>query len=152
MKRCTIISFLLLLMAGSAVAGAYRWVDAQSKVHFGDHPPQEGGQALDIPNEAASAPAPDQQRLDAERRARQRKLLQSFQADRRAQQAARERRAAELKAHETKCTEARKRLQRYETLALLYRDLPNGERRYLSPAERRQLIAAARDNAARLCD
>ncbi|MES9872823.1 MAG: DUF4124 domain-containing protein [Candidatus Sedimenticola sp. 6PFRAG7] len=35
--------FLLMLIAGSAAAGIYKWVDENGKTHFGDKPPQQSG-------------------------------------------------------------------------------------------------------------
>ncbi len=34
---------LLMFIAGTAVAGIYKWVDENGKTHFGDKPPQQSG-------------------------------------------------------------------------------------------------------------
>ena len=40
-RRCIVCGLLVLFYCGSGGAATYRWVDAQGKVHYSDHPPAE---------------------------------------------------------------------------------------------------------------
>lgn len=65
MKRAILL--LALLAAGLAQAqSAYRWVDKEGKVHYGDRPPQT---ARDVEERKYSAPAADRQASYAMRQA-----------------------------------------------------------------------------------
>ena len=139
---------LLVLGIGSAAAGGiYRWVDDQGRVHYGDRPPADGKGVGNLPGPAS--PTPDSGA--AERRQRRQRLLDTFATERqeRQAQAARDRsQRAELR---RRCTLAHNRLTDFERANLLYRQGKDGQRQYLSDADRAAAIAGLREGIARNC-
>ena len=127
-------------------AGAYRWVDEQGKVHYGDRPPSKNKAT---PVELRPAPPPG--RDDGERRAKTRRLLDALESERKRekQQAAK---AEAEKAHgERNCKTARRRVALFQRAGKISRAGPDGERTYLSDEERDQALAHARSLVARWC-
>lgn len=51
-RRCLVCGLLALLYSGYGTAATYRWVDAQGKVHYSDHPPAEAAQSGHIEMDA----------------------------------------------------------------------------------------------------
>lgn len=65
-------------------AEIYKWTDEQGRVHFSDKPPTEDTPGYQSRTPASAGNASPQKTLtDAERRARQKKLSDSLEADRR---------------------------------------------------------------------
>lgn len=96
----------LAFASGPDAGGAdaiYRWVDAQGRVQFGDQPPPEGAERLEV----APAPAADTQL--GQRRERGERLLDIMAEDRQIRD--REKRAREQGADDrhARCDNARKR-------------------------------------------
>lgn len=151
-RRYLPLQVLLLgfaLLAGSGLAGAavYRWVDGDGAVHFSDRPPAGAQfQELDTP-----APSPSKGISDAERRARQQKLLDMYEEERAGKREAREKREAQKQERQTRCNYAADRLRRYQAAPILYEPLAGGERRVLSDAERERAIREVREAVQAWC-
>lgn len=139
-----------LLVVSAIHAEVYRWVDERGKVHFSDRPNQGGAQKLEI-NEPSDAAGIDQQRLDAERRMQQEKLLDAYREERELRQ--QERRKAEEAGRQrsTNCAYARNRLREYGN-SRLYEPLEDGGRRYLDSDERQREIDRVRASVEHWCN
>ncbi|MBD3645601.1 MAG: DUF4124 domain-containing protein [Alcanivorax sp.] len=105
---------LLALLPLLASAEVYRWQDAEGNWHFGDQPPQEQHEKIDI-----KAP-PKLGQGERVREINQRTLrLRESEESRRQEQADRERKEQDAQAR--KCREARARLKRLQG-RFVYRD------------------------------
>ena len=86
--------FLAWLFSCSTHAtGVYKWVDARGNVHYGDKPSAGTVKEIDIKTQGSGTPPPN----EAERRERQRRLLNVYQE---------EREAARAKAQKEKTTQS----------------------------------------------
>lgn len=143
------LAAVTLALAAQAVAaeGVYKWTDAQGRVHFGDRPPGEATSTPIIPPAPSTAPTA----TDAERAARQQRLLDMYRDERLEKEEGEAKQKAEEEDRRRRCAHAKDRLDRYERSARIYDPQPNGERRYLSDGERDAEIRTTRNEIARWC-
>lgn len=129
--RCLLI--LLALLSGSAFAEVYKWTDEAGRVHYGERPPPDGAQRMELPTDTVPA-AGDAD--DARRRARQQRLLESFsyERDRKRQEQARE--AEQARERTLACERIRRSWRRLSFPGPVYFKSDDGERRYLDDSER----------------
>jgi len=140
---------VLCLAAGPALADIYRWVDSAGRVHYGERPPVEGAERVELPSSsngaAASVPS------ESERWARQQRLLESYEYERTRKA---EREAADARRDRERAVQC-ERLRRYwKTLAFagpVYVTDDSGERRYLDDTERAAEQARLRPAMERAC-
>jgi hypothetical protein len=138
---------LCLAAQGAQAQGIYRWTDAQGRVHFGDRPPGKA-ESVPIPEPPPPAtPAP----TDAERAARQQRLLDAYRDERLEKEEREAKQKAEEEERRRRCAFARDNLDRYERSPRIYAPQPDGERRFLSDGERDAEIRIARNEVARWC-
>lgn len=118
--------FSTLLVAGSAHAEVYKWVDENGRVHFGDKAPsqQKQVQTLDLPESAPAAPTVDPS--DEERRQRQERLTRALAEERLEKErlAAEEKQKAEKK--KEYCQRFRNRMKRLEASSQVYSENRDG--------------------------
>ncbi|WJW75662.1 DUF4124 domain-containing protein [Thiohalobacter sp. IOR34] len=146
--RCARGGLLVLLFsAGLAAAEVYRWTDAEGRVHFGDRPPASGAEVVPLRSAPSAAGAPD----EAERRARQQRLLQAYGEERLKKKEAARRQAADAAARRRRCLDVRDRLRRYQRGVPLYRLDDAGRRVYLEEAQRAALIGRLQRAERELC-
>ena len=138
----------LCLAAQAGVGeGVYKWTDAQGRVHFGDRPPGEARSTSIAPPSPPTAPAP----TDAERAARQQRLLDMYRDERLEKEEREAKQKADEEDRRRRCAYARDRLDRYERSPRIYDPQSSGERRYLSDGERDAEIRTTRNEVARWC-
>ncbi len=123
-----------LLSAGLGAAEVYRWTDERGQVHYGERPPPDGGQRLELPR--AQSGAAQQDRETAQRRARQQRLLEAYEYEREKQQADAARAAAQRQQAAARCSELKRRWRRLSYPGPVYFTRANGERDYLSDERR----------------
>jgi hypothetical protein len=125
---------LLFVMACPApAADIYRWTDEAGRVHYGERPPVDDAQRLSIDHTPSQSRAlPD----EAERRARQQRLLESYEYERarKAEQQAEEEKRERRRARE--CEELRRYWKTLQFAGPVYVEGDDGQRRYLDDAER----------------
>ena len=121
--------------AGSAVAKVYKWTDANGKVHYGERPPPgTTGESVRVPKSDNTSTAPVG---DAERRARQRKLLRAFEDDRKEREANKAKTRKQEAKLKRACEKMRKYIANEADAKFLYRkDKQTGEKVPVSEAER----------------
>ena len=136
-------STLALFTSGPTLAGTkyyYRWVDAESQVHYGDQPPDGYPYERMNRNPAnASAdprPAPTQQASEAD-------TAPSADGDAR---------AGATEAAQRNCEQARTELKILEENARIREVQPDGSSRILSPEEKQARVERARSMAAANCN
>lgn len=137
---------ILGLLCSVAQADVYRWVDEQGGVHYGDRqpPPGQEGEQVDLPSTPAPA-APAEKKIDADR------LLKTLQEDREARQAEADRKLDEQAEREKRCKALKTRYWRYNNVSSLYELDENGQRRYLSAAEKDEKLAGLREQMEEVC-
>jgi len=143
------IAVIGLLLSASAMAGVYRWVDAQGNVHYTDKPQ---GQAEKV--EIESRPT-DQARIAAQREASLNQASEHEESRQKQLAADKEQQAKdqdEATEKAANCTRATERLERYETAHRLYKPLEGGERQYLSDDEIDQARLDAKAERDRWCN
>jgi hypothetical protein len=147
-----IVFFLFLGWASLAsAAGVYKWVDEQGRVHYGERPPvRTQAQEMQI----KEAPLEDLPVEDdgAARSDTTQRLLRAFEDEREQKKAQQQKRRDEQEKRQRNCALARDRLRRYQSASSLYNLDKQGERRFLSDAERTAYEQSAQQDVARWCD
>lgn len=142
---------LCLVSTLTLAAEVYRSVDANGVVTYSDRPEGEAVERVFVATQrpaARTAPSPSRSAQDAAaEEARQRELL-GLGGEIRQEPSAEEAAAQRAK----NCTVARERAERYRVSHRLFRELPNGEREYLSDAELDEARASAEADVANWCD
>ena len=153
MLRKTLVTLVLAGVATVAAADTvYKWVDARGQVHYTDLPPREPGarilasyqgqaglSATEEPEEPAADDAlpPGFSESDAP------------DGDTRAAAAAVQRDLSAVRAEQ--CQKARERYTQYIESQRLYRETPDGQRRYLSESELTQARIEAKQAVDEAC-
>ena len=125
-------------------AGAYRWVDDQGKVRYGDRTPSKDEAK---PIEVESAPAPD----DDGRRVKSRRLTAAVESNRNREKAQAAQTEAEIARREHSCEVARHHVALYQRVNKIFRVGADGGKKYLSAEERDQALTHARSLVNRWC-
>jgi len=135
MKRCMVLVLVLAVLGFvEAQADIYRWTDESGRVHYGERPPHDEARRMDLPASGKSDAASTA--TDAQRRARQRRLLESYDYERekkREQQAKDAEQARELA---QQCERLKRRWRRFNHPWPIYFKEDDGARRYLDDGER----------------
>ena len=144
---------LLLLVAISCqvTAEIYKWTDDQGRVHYGDRAFGEAAQTMKI-RPAPESQGPASGNSEAERAQRRQRLLDIYREERVEKEAAREQHRQQRAERRENCRRARLEYDRYNNSRALYDYQPDGERRYLSEAEREEYIAGLQRRIKQFCD
>ena len=137
---------LLLVISLSSSAEIYKWVDENGNTHFGDKPPNQAAEEIEI---STKATVDDDME---ERRQKQQRLLEVFDEERQEKKAKKAEQKQEEIKRKAKCSEARKYLQEVKDAGFLYNDTgdPNNPE-ILSNAEREKTTAKAQARVERWC-
>ena len=154
--RQALIFLMALMLAGTAHAQLYKWVDKDGKVRYGDSPPPGAKtSALKAPQGAAAAsPAPAAAKDAAkgpltpaeqaqEFRKRQDEAKKSAEKSEREQQSKSER--------NENCERTREYLRTLESGQRIARTNPSGEKYYMDDNQVAQEIAKAQQSAQQAC-
>ncbi|VAX06883.1 hypothetical protein MNBD_GAMMA25-1512 [hydrothermal vent metagenome] len=127
---------LLLLSLPMAQAEIYKWVDEQGQVHYSEKPPKEKHPATEIRIRTYTPHAP---LISPKQRKQQRdNLLRAFQEERQIRNEAKEKKEQKEAKNRNNCMHARDRLKNFERANVLYDLDEQGERVYLSDAQRKR--------------
>ncbi len=139
--------FAWLFSCTTHATGIYKWVDSRGKVHYGDKPPAKTVEEIEIEAKSSGAlPA-----NEAERRARQRRLLNVFQEERKAAHARSQQEKQRRARTQRNCNLARDRLRNLHRAAYLYDLDEQGERVILSDQKREKAISDTQAAINRWC-
>lgn len=126
-----VVCCLGVLLALSAQAEVYRWVDANGKVHFSDKAPVQGAvEKIDLPE--VEEPAPSEDLSDFERLQRQKKLVKMLEEERLAKQEQKAQLAKEAEERAQYCTRFKNRLSYIDQYTHFYDEKEDGTREYMS--------------------
>jgi hypothetical protein len=151
MKTRILLIALALLCAPSLLMAAkiYKWVDADGNVHYGERPPSNQAQELNIrqapPSPKAAAPTSDN-RLEATT-----KLLESMEKDRQQKAEAQKKSAEEQRVRTENCSRARKRVAGLRIGGRQFEMTEAGERHYLDDAEVQKRLKEAEAMVKKWC-
>lgn len=123
-----------MLVVPSADAEIYRWTDESGRVHYGERPPVDDAIRLDL--DTGDSPRALSPSDDAERRARQQRMLEAFEYERarKAEQEAED--AQRARAQARQCERLRRYWKMLQYAGPVYIEDEAGERRYLDDADR----------------
>ncbi|HET6724841.1 MAG TPA: DUF4124 domain-containing protein [Gammaproteobacteria bacterium] len=144
MKRI-LLAVALLLVAASALAGVYRWVDKNGVVHYTDTPPPQGAHAMTIqsgPGDAAAAKA-RQAALD--------KRLENYDKQQQKAAAATAKDEQKQQKQARACQAATHKYQRLTGIFRMQLHMPDGSTKYISGEDLSKYREKLREQAAKLC-
>lgn len=125
---------LVLCLVFPAAAEVYRWTDADGRVYYGERPPPQGAQKMDLPD---ASPAPGAGDPDAAaRRSRQQRLLEAYEYERAQRQSEAARAERERQADAGRCRALQQRWRRLSYSGPVYIGRADGGRDYLDEAQR----------------
>ncbi len=129
-----LILLYILTVPIVAHAGVYKWVDENGKVHYGDQP--QASQPIVEMNIDDTTPVPSSSGDVLSREEKRERLLQSMEEDRVEKQEKREKQLAVKEQNRQKCNQYRDRMRHYERANSLYKLDKDGNRVYISDADR----------------
>jgi hypothetical protein len=144
---CPLMLLLLVAFSTAAVAtDVYRWTDSNGLVHYGQRPPDAAARKIDIDDRVQQDPR--ELSTDAQRRARQQRLLESYEYEREQKRARAEEAAARSEQLARRCSSLQRRWRLLSHAGPVYFQRDDGRRDYLSEeqrnAEKREMQAAYR--------
>ncbi len=147
MKNKLIYCSMLLLLVFSALSQAaqvYRWVDGNGKVHFSDQPGGLNSLTIDV------KPIPRHQRIDEQTSTAQAKPPESAKVSN-AAVAQPQDNPKTAKVNNKNCEISKDNLKRNQDISRMYRLDENGERAFLSDAEREAVLDKSRQQIQKWC-
>jgi len=127
---------IFLILPAVTLAAVYKWIDDDGNVHYGDKPTaSEPSVEVDV-DEIVSVPLYDSNKGSMSREERRERLLQSMEEDRLEKREQREKQQALKKQNRKKCNRYRDRMRHYERARAVYRLDKDGNRVFMSDADR----------------
>jgi hypothetical protein len=130
-------------------AGVYKWVDENGKVHYGDQP-RASQPAVEMKVDE-TAPAPSFTDDELSREEKRERLLQSMEEDRVEKQEMREKQKAVKEKNRQKCIQYRDKMRHYERASSIYKLDKDGNRVYMSDADRARSTKNLQANIKKYC-
>ena len=131
-----LLSLAAIASGAAAAAEIYRWTDANGQVHYGQRPPHDVPEVrtLQVPasTESASGTDPD----NAQRRERQRRMLEAYRYERERKQAAAAEAAQREQQRAERCRAIQTQWRRLAFTGRVYYKRDDGGRDYLSDEQR----------------
>lgn len=151
MKKILSMAAVLVLGCIVSLSGAaetvYKWTDRSGAVHFGDQPvPSADAEEMRVD---PSRPTADDQAGDEDSDQEDPPAAQS-DSPKASDQAEVEKQRKKIRAQN--CQLARQTLEHNEAIGRMYRADANGERVYLSDAEREEVLKRSREDIKNWCD
>ncbi|MCG7925274.1 MAG: DUF4124 domain-containing protein [Candidatus Thiodiazotropha taylori] len=148
------MKYLLRVMLFSAIfsqslcAGVYKWTDEHGRVHFSDRPVSESSTEVKIkqtPSSGSSAESPQQ------RQQKMRKMLDAFEEERSEKKEAKQKAKQEREKRKKKCIYAKDRYNSHIRASGIYNYKKDGQKSYLSDAERKSHMQRLKADVDRWC-
>ena len=145
-----LISLVCLLLSLSATAvEVFRWTDENGQVHFSQRPPPGGAQRMELPATDTGAVSGDVGL--AERRQRERRLLDAYDYERSQKKARQAREAEEQQKVAARCQRLQQYWRRLSFPGPVYLKRDDGGRDYLSDTQRAAEKARVRPALVQAC-
>lgn len=145
---------LMILIALPVSAEIFKWTDEYGRVHYGDKPPTETAPEIKLKSQPGASDSATVPRVvnEDERREKQRKLIESFDADRRAKEQADAKRKEQQSVRQRNCNYARSELRTAQNSNLLYEYDQQGNKVYLNKHARNRYVNKWQTEVERWCD
>ena len=143
--RVTLVS---IIFSQSLYAGVYKWTDEHGRVHFSDRPVSDSSTEVKIkqtPSSESSGSSPQQ------RQQKMRKMLDAFEEERSEKKEAKQKAKQEREKRKKKCIYAKDRYNSHNRARGIYNYQKDGERSYLSEAERKNHMKKLKADVDRWC-
>lgn len=145
-----LLLFITLLISSTGYsADIYKWTDSDGTVHFGDKPNQQHNSATlyKVPkNNTANVSY-----TNKERALKQKKLLDSFKAQRRIKKQQQSEKREQAKVRQYNCKVSKDKLIRYQKSSRIYSRNEVGEKIFLSDEQRLKEITLMKQQAEKWC-
>jgi hypothetical protein len=155
MKWFTVLGAGMLVCSLPAVsAEIYKWTDTDGRVHYGDEAPSDSIPEFKIKPPPVVTPDSASPNVQSEQqhKVKQRKLLESFAAERREQQQAEQERQRMAAIRQQNCKTARTRLRSAQNANLIYDRDKQGNRISYNKAQRKQYLLRLRSEVSEWCE
>lgn len=138
----------ILLVTNSAYSGdIYKWTDADGNVHFGDKPDNKPAQLYNVPkNNSANISSTNEERAK-----KRKKLLDSFDAQRRSKEEQRATKRKNSKTRKYNCQVSKDRLIRYQRASRIYSRNDVGEKVFLDDQQRQHETSLMKQQINKWC-
>ncbi|MCG7921780.1 MAG: DUF4124 domain-containing protein [Candidatus Thiodiazotropha lotti] len=136
------------IFSHSLYAGVYKWTDEHGRVHFSDRPVSESSTEVKIkqtPSSGSTGDSPQQ------RQQKMRKMLDAFEEERSEKKEAKQKAKQEREKRKKKCIYAKDRYNSHNRARGIYNYKKDGDRSYLSEAERKSLMQRLKADVDRWC-
>lgn len=130
--RSVVTLLLSLSFAGQVAAGIYRWTDEHGNVHFGDKP-KDSSSAIELKIDTSKKTGVTN---SSGNKSEREYLLKKIEEEEQEKAEARSKYLAKKKERRAKCNALKSEYQTHIQSNRSYRMSPDGERTYLSDAER----------------
>ncbi|MES9939770.1 MAG: DUF4124 domain-containing protein [Candidatus Thiodiazotropha sp. 6PLUC2] len=140
--------FIAIVYPQMLHAGVYKWTDEQGRVHFSDRPVSESSTEVKIrpaPSNSSSNEIPEK------RQQKMKRMLDSYQEDRSNKKEARQKAKKEKEKRKAKCIYAKDRYKSHNRARGIYNFKKDGERSYMSDAERQSHMKQLKADVDRWC-
>ncbi len=155
-KHYLLPAVLFLFMPVVQAGEIYKWTDENGRVHYGDKPLSENAQEVQLGRHPGSGlsttDAPAAPVSEKQRQYRQRRLVESLEADRREKEAIKAKQKEVQKTRERNCNRARVLYKAAYDANLLYSFDEKGNRYFLNETQRQKVLAEDRAMIAKWCD
>ena len=142
---------LLLIMP--VQAEVYKWTDEQGQVHYSDKPPEQDTPTYQLRTPATNNSTSSHESLtESQRRARQKKLSESLEADRREKEQAETVRKEQRAKREHNCKVARAELNATKKYNKIFEYDQQGNRVYYDEAKKQQYLESKRAAVRQWCN
>ena len=133
--RCSSL-ILLLVFPLSTQATVYKWIDDQGNVHYGDKPTtSEPSVEMEV-DDIVTVPSFGDRDDSMSREERRERLLRAMEEDRLERKQQREQQQALKQQNRNKCNRYRDRMRHYQRASGIYRLDEDGNRVFMSDADR----------------
>ena len=134
-------------------AEIYKWTDEQGRVHFSDKPPGKDTPQYQLRTPAsADSTLPRETLSDEERRVKQRKLMESLEADRLEKEQAAAKQQQQQAVRARNCQYARAELRASKDANLIYDYDSKGNKVYLNEAQKQKYLEKKYAAVRKWCD
>lgn len=127
---------LLLVLPVASQAAVYKWIDDEGNVHYGDRPTESEPSVEMEVDDIVTVPSFGDRNDSMSREEMRERLLQSMEEDRLEKKQQREQQQALKQENRKKCNRYRDRMRHYQRASGIYRLDEDGNRVYMSDADR----------------
>jgi vacuolar-type H+-ATPase subunit I/STV1 len=136
------------IFSQSLFAGVYKWTDENGRVHFSDRPVSESSTEVKI----KKAPSSDTSNSSSQQRQQKmRKMLDAFEEERNEKKEAKQKAKKEREKRKKKCIYAKDRYNSHNRASGIYSYKKDGQKNYLSDADRKTHMQRLKAEVDRWC-